>query len=49
MQYTLQYRYGHIEVYDRVGKFLFSADNETEARQMMEGQGFEKLQAASGL
>jgi len=24
---------GHIEVYDRAGRFLFSADNEREARE----------------
>lgn len=24
---------GHIQVYDRNGKFLFSADNEREARE----------------
>jgi len=49
MLYTMHYRYGHVEVYDWVGKFLFSADSEAEARQIMEGQGVEKLQAASGL
>lgn len=27
---------GHIEVYDRRGRFLFSADTEREARQELE-------------
>lgn len=27
---------GHIQVYDRNGKFLFSADNEREAREELE-------------
>ena len=28
---------GHIEVYDQCGRFLFSADNEREAREELEG------------
>ena len=28
---------GHIQVYDRNGKFLFSADTEREAREELEG------------
>lgn len=27
---------GHIQVYDRYGRFLFSADNEREAREELE-------------
>lgn len=27
---------GHIQVYDRKGKFLFSADSEREAREELE-------------
>ena len=49
MQYTMKYRHGHIEVYDRVGTFLFSADNEWEARSIMDGHSVEELQTASGL
>ena len=31
--YSMRYVHGHIQVYDRDGKFLFSADNEREARE----------------
>jgi len=31
--YSLQYVFGHIQVYDNNGNFLFSADNEQEARE----------------
>ena len=31
--FTMQNVYGHIQVYDYSGKFLFSADNEQEARE----------------
>lgn len=31
--FTMQYVYGHIQVYDYNGNFLFSADNEQEARE----------------
>ena len=31
--FTMQNVYGHIQVYDYNGKFLFSADNEREARE----------------
>lgn len=31
--YSMRYVYGHIHVYDRKGAFLFSADNEQEARE----------------
>lgn len=27
---------GHVEVYDMMGQFLFSADNEQEAREELE-------------
>lgn len=31
--YSMRYVYGHIQVYDWRGNFLFSADNEREARE----------------
>ena len=31
--YSMRYVYGHIQVYDHRGNFLFSADNEREARE----------------
>ena len=31
--YSMVYSYGHIHVYNHFGKFLFSADNEREARE----------------
>ncbi len=31
--YTMQFVYGHVQVYDYSGKFLFSADSEREARE----------------
>ena len=31
--FTMRYVRGHIQVYDHRGKFLFSADNEREARE----------------
>ena len=31
--YSIRHVYGHIQVYDRSGNFLFSADNEREARE----------------
>ena len=31
--YTVRYMYGHIQVYDHKGNFLFSADSEREARE----------------
>ena len=45
----IRYVYGHVEVYTREGEFLFSADNEWEARSIMEGHSVEELQTASGL
>ncbi len=33
MNYTIRYRRGHVEVYDEYGAFIFSADNEHEARE----------------
>ena len=33
---TMRYVMGHIQVYDRNGNFLFSADNEREAREELE-------------
>lgn len=31
--FTIQYEQGHVQVYDANGIFLFSADNEAEARK----------------
>ena len=33
MMYSIQYRCGHVLVYDANGRFLFSADNEWEVRK----------------
>ena len=34
--YKMRYVHGHIQVYDVYGNFLFSADNEREAREELE-------------
>lgn len=34
--YEFRYVRGHVEVYDLRGQFLFSADNEREAREELE-------------
>ena len=34
--YTIRNVMGHIQVYDARGNFLFSADNEREAREELE-------------
>lgn len=34
--YSMRYIYGHIQVYDHRGNFLFSADSEREAREELE-------------
>ena len=34
--YSIRYVYGHVQVYDGTGKFLFSADDEREARKEIE-------------
>lgn len=34
--YTMRYVFGHIQVYDMNGRFLFSADNEREVREELE-------------
>ena len=34
--FTITYVRGHVQVYDQNGKFLFSADNEREAREELE-------------
>lgn len=34
--YSIQYVRGHVQVYDRGGRFLFSADTEQEAREELE-------------
>lgn len=34
--FSMRYIQGHVQVYDRNGKFLFSADTEREAREELE-------------
>ena len=34
--YSIRYVHGHVQVYDEAGRFLFSADNEGEARKELE-------------
>ncbi len=34
--YSMKHINGHIQVYDRQGRFLFSADTEREAREELE-------------
>lgn len=34
--YSMRYVFGHVQVYDQRGNFLFSADNEREARKELE-------------
>ena len=34
--FSMRYVHGHIQVYDNNGNFLFSADNEREAREELE-------------
>ena len=34
--YTFRNVMGHVQVYDHKGQFLFSADNEQEAREELE-------------
>ena len=34
--FDMRYVHGHVQVYDMSGKFLFSADNEREAREELE-------------
>ncbi len=34
--YSIKYVRGHVQVYDRNGKFLFSADSEREAREELD-------------
>lgn len=34
--FSIRYSFGHVMVYDRNGKFLFSADTEREAREELE-------------
>lgn len=38
--FSIRYAYGHVQVYDHAGRFLFSADNEREAREELEDYGF---------
>ena len=33
MEFDIRFVRGHVEVYDGSGRFLFSADNEKEARE----------------
>lgn len=34
--FTFKNIHGHVQVYDRYGKFLFSADSEREAREELD-------------
>ncbi len=34
--FSMRYVFGHVQVYDSRGNFLFSADNEWEARKELE-------------
>ena len=34
--YSIRYVHGHVQLYDEAGRFLFSADNEGEARKELE-------------
>ena len=34
--YSIRYVHGHVQVYDKKGNFLFSADSEREAREELE-------------
>ena len=34
--FTMRYIQGHVQVYEKRGNFLFSADNEREAREELE-------------
>ena len=34
--YSIKYVRGHVQVYDRNGRFLFSADSEREAREELD-------------
>lgn len=36
--YTFCYVQGHVQVYDHAGRFLFSADNEQEAREELNAE-----------
>lgn len=36
MEVTMKWVREHVEVYDRAGRFLFSADSESEARKELE-------------
>ena len=33
MEFEIRFVRGHVDVYDHSGRFLFSADNEREARE----------------
>ena len=36
MEYTMRWVRGHVEVFDRSGRFLFSADSEAEAERELD-------------
>ncbi|WP_458862985.1 hypothetical protein [Acidaminobacterium chupaoyuni] len=40
MEYTITYKGGHVEVYDTLGRFLFSADSAQEARCDLREMGY---------
>ena len=37
MNYEIRYVHGHVEVYDQMGRFRFSADSEWEALEELKG------------
>ena len=39
--FEFRYVMGHVEVYDRMGRFVVSADNENEAREELTEYGYE--------
>ncbi len=41
MEFKFKYVAGHVEVYNLQGKFLFSADTETEARRELGSESFD--------
>lgn len=48
MEYSMVWVRGHIEVYDGAGRFCFSADNEREAWEELEGSGPDPLSPLTG-
>lgn len=46
MDCSLVYVNGHVEVFDNHGRFMFSADNETEARYEIKHINTQKIEVA---